>query len=63
MREKPIRIAFWTLAVLICGMLYVNGALLPRPIGGPWLALGGILFLLASIALGARRHLPFGERI
>ncbi len=28
----------------------------------PWLALGGILILLASIALGARRVPPFGGR-
>ena len=63
MHEKPIRLAVWTLAILICAAFYVGGALLPRPAGGPWLALGGILFVLAAIALGARRHLPFGERI
>jgi hypothetical protein len=63
MHEKPIRLAMWALAILICGVCYVGGALLPRPTGGPWLALGGILFVLAAIALGARRHLPFGGRV
>jgi hypothetical protein len=29
----------------------------------PWLALGGILFLLTVIALAARRRLPFGTRL
>jgi hypothetical protein len=63
MHEKPIRLAMWTLAILICVVFYVGGALMPRPTGGPWLALSGILFVLAAIALGARRHLPFGGRV
>jgi len=63
MRGKPIRIAIWTIAILLSAALYVNAAMLPLPIGGPWLALSGILILLAAIALGARRHLPFGGRV
>jgi hypothetical protein len=63
MREKPTRIALWSVPILMSLVIYVYADLLPRPIGGPWLALSGILFLLASIALGARRHLPFGERV
>jgi hypothetical protein len=58
-----MRMAIWTLPILLSAGLYVNAALLSRPLGGPWLALSGILFLLAAIALGARRHLPFGARV
>jgi len=63
MHEKPIRIVVWTLAILATAVLYVDAELLPRPSGGPWLALGGILLVVAAIALGARRHLPFGARV
>lgn len=55
--------ALWTLGILLSMVLYVDAELLPRPSGGPWLALSGILVLLAAIALGARRHLPFGGRV
>ena len=63
MRRKPIRLTVWALGILFCAGLYVNGALLPLPSGGPWLALSGILLLLAAIALGARRNMPFGARV
>jgi hypothetical protein len=63
MHGKPIRTAIWSLTILFTTALYVNAALMPRPTGGPWLALSGILFLLAAIALGARRILPFGGRV
>jgi LPXTG-motif cell wall-anchored protein len=63
MHGKPIRIVLWMLGILVCTALYVNAALLPLPSGGPWLALIGILMLLAAIALGARRHLSFGGRV
>jgi hypothetical protein len=58
-----MRIVLWTVGILLSAVLYVDAALLPLPGGGPWLALSGILLLLAAIALGARRHLPFGGRV
>jgi uncharacterized membrane protein len=63
MRGKPIRLIVWTSGILICAVFYVNGALLPLPSGGPWLALSGVLLLLAAIAFGARRIMPFGGRV
>lgn len=63
MQANLIRLTVWTMAILVCTALYVNATLLPHPSGGPWLALSGILFLLAAIALGARRILPFGARV
>ncbi|HEU4779378.1 MAG TPA: hypothetical protein VFS58_05795 [Steroidobacteraceae bacterium] len=63
MRGKPVQLTFWTLGILLSAMLYVNASLLSRSGNWAWLALTGILFLLAAIALGARRHLPFGGRV
>ena len=37
MQGKPIRLTVWALGILFCAGLYVNGALLPLPSGGPWL--------------------------
>lgn len=63
MQANLIRLTLWTLGILACSALYVRATLLPPQNGGPWLALSGILFLLAAIALGARRILPFGARV
>ena len=63
MQGKAIRLTVWMMGVLISTALYVNGALLPLPSGGHWLALSGILLLMAAIALGARRNSPFGGRV
>jgi len=76
MRWKNIQLPLWTLAACLHSAL---GAAMeatkslpsaPRLSGAaessnnwPWLALGGILFLLLVIALAARRRLPFGTRL
>jgi hypothetical protein len=63
MHGKPMRIAFWTLPILVSAVLYAGGSPLSRSGNWAWLALTGILLLLAAIALGARRRLPFGARV
>ena len=62
MREKAMQLARWTLAIVLSVALFIDAGPLADSIGWPWLALSGILFVLAAIAVGGRRHLPFGGR-
>jgi hypothetical protein len=76
MRWKNIQLLLWSLGVFLqpaLGAAEEANKSLPSAMrvsgasetanSWPWLALGGILFLLLVIALAARRRLPFGTRL
>jgi hypothetical protein len=76
MRWKIIQLRLWTLGALLhTGLVAATEANkslsaavrvpgVPETTNyWPWLALGGIVFLLAVIAWAARRRLPFGTRL
>jgi hypothetical protein len=60
MRRKSIQLALWTFGIAVSATLYVFTALLPLSNAWPWMALSGIIFVLAAIAMGGRRDVPFG---